>query len=104
MQPPSLPPAPVTAITCRWCAQPMNSADIRCPHCSKLRKDIYADKVKSYIFCLIGVLLIVLSLSTWKSNRRNEFDYFENTSSTDYVLNYLLLAIGIVAAIIGIYF
>src|SRR5689334_4704730 len=104
MQPPPPPLSVVTGQPCQWCRQPMNSADARCNHCGRLRKDIYSDKVKSYIFSIIGGLSIGVSVALWKTTKQNEFDYYESTTTTDNTVSYVLLAIGIVGAIIGIYF
>jgi hypothetical protein len=41
---------------CDWCTKEMPSNAVNCPHCGKLRKDIYNDKVLCYLFNAFGVL------------------------------------------------
>jgi hypothetical protein len=67
---------------CTWCNKEMDSTALRCPHCGKLRKDIYDDKVKCYFFCILGGLLLGVGVGR----------------------NVYLLALGIIVAVVGIYF
>jgi hypothetical protein len=48
---------------CKWCLKEMEAGAIRCPHCGKLRKDIYDDKMKCYFFCIVGGLLLGLGIA-----------------------------------------
>ena len=83
----------------------MNSDAIRCPSCGKLRKNIYTDKIICYTFCLAGGFLIGIAIALWKKAKPTEFDfYYNDTSSTNNTFSYVLLAIGIIAAIAGIYY
>ncbi len=69
---------------CKWCLKEMEASAIRCPHCGKLRKDIYDDKVKCYFFCALGGLLLGFGIS-----------------NSDQV--YVLVA-GIIAVLAGVYY
>jgi H+/Cl- antiporter ClcA len=82
----------------------MNSSDIRCPACGKLRKDIYNEKIICYIACIVGGLLIGMSIALGKKNRQTDFDYYYGTTSGSNSTNTILLVIGIIAAIIGIFY
>lgn len=42
--------------TCAWCAKELPSGAVNCPHCGNLRKDIYRDKVLSYVCGVLAVL------------------------------------------------
>ncbi|HLG38058.1 MAG TPA: hypothetical protein VI461_00270 [Chitinophagaceae bacterium] len=86
MQPPPIPnQAPVK---CQWCSKPINNDAIRCNSCGKLRKDIYEDKVKTYVLCILGGLLIGIAVAFLAKGRQGEW----------------LLAPGILIGIAGIYF
>lgn len=41
---------------CHWCTKEMPRAAKNCPHCGKLRKDIYEEKVLAYSF-MVGMFL-----------------------------------------------
>ena len=91
-------------VNCQWCTKPMNSDATRCSSCGKLRKDIYSEKIRSYIFCLLGGLLIGFSFGFMKGNKR-ELDYYDNSgSSSGNTIGYVMLVAGIIAALIGIYY
>lgn len=109
---PTPPPPPVqqtsSTVQCEWCNQPMDSTAVRCSNCGKLKKSIYNDKIKSYIFCLIGGLGIGFSF-TFLKGKSNDNDMFNayyggGGNSSDHTTGYILLAVGIIAALIGIYF
>jgi hypothetical protein len=83
----------------------MDSAAVRCPSCGKLRKDIYNDKIKCYIFCLIGGFAIGFSIFNMKGHRQNDLENFYNAgNSSGNSLSTVLLIVGILAAIGGIYY
>ncbi|MGA2032037.1 MAG: DUF4339 domain-containing protein [Thermoguttaceae bacterium] len=42
--------------TCEWCTTTIPSAALNCPHCGKLRKDIYKDKVLCWVYCFSTAL------------------------------------------------
>lgn len=90
---------PSTQVNCQWCNKPMDSTAVRCNNCGKLRKDIYTDKMKFYSFCIIGGLLIGFSIGM-SITRRNDFYGNSSGSSTGTIL----LVIGILAGIVGLYF
>jgi hypothetical protein len=105
MDNPTPPVSSAGQANCHWCSKPMNNDAMRCSSCGKLRKDIYTDKVRCYVLCLIGGLLIGISISQWKGSNRNQFEYYYNTdSSGDNTLSYVLLALGIIAALAGLYY
>ncbi len=83
----------------------MNSTDLRCASCGKLRKEIYADKIKSYVFCAAGGLLIGISIALMNGGKKNEVDFYnETTSSGNNTLSYVLLGVGILSAVVGMFF
>lgn len=90
--PPPPPPTHQSSATgqCSWCNQPINSDAIRCNSCGKLKKDIYGNKIKSYIFCIIGGLGLGIGL--------------ELIDKPDNSAGIILLVIGILSALVGIYF
>ena len=54
------------ARNCEWCTKEMPENAIACPHCGKLRKDIWRDKILSYTFTALLVFpLIFLLGGTW---------------------------------------
>ena len=62
----------------------METGAIRCPHCGKLRKDIYDDKMKCYLFCTLGGVFIGFGIAD------SDKVYFS--------------VAGIVIALVGIYY
>jgi hypothetical protein len=103
-QTPPPPPPPAMQANCQWCSKPMNSDAVRCTSCGKLRKDIYSEKVKCYVFCIAGGLLIGSAVAFWNGNSRNQFDYYNDASSVGNTTNYVMLALGIIGCIAGIYY
>ncbi len=90
-----------TQVNCQWCSKPMESTATRCGSCGKLRKDIYTDKVKCYVFSLLGGFLLGVSIVLLGRNRRN-YEFLNNSSSN--TLAYIILVAGIIAVIAAIYY
>ena len=90
---------PATQTNCQWCTKPMDSTAVRCNSCGKLIKDIYSDKIKCYSFCVVGGILIGIGIVTSRSHK-NDFYNASSGSSTGTIL----LVIGILSAIVGLYF
>lgn len=84
----------------------MDSAAVRCSDCGKLRKDIYNNKILSYIFCIPAGLLIGFSFIFMKSHNRNEdfYNYYNSGNSSGDSTGTILLVIGIVLGLAGTYF
>ncbi|MFI5133422.1 MAG: hypothetical protein ACHQEB_03750 [Chitinophagales bacterium] len=78
--------------TCEWCSKEREAGAIRCPHCGKLRKDIYEDKVKCYSCFAVGGLMLGIGIGMHPG-------YGESTTSKT-----LLLIGGVLIAIVGIIF
>lgn len=105
MPPPIPPQAQAPQATCQWCNKPMDSTAINCPNCGRLRKDIYNNKVMSYIFCIPAGLLIGFSFTFNKNHNQNyDFNDFNTANSSGSSTGTILLVIGIVLGLIGTYF
>jgi hypothetical protein len=84
----------------------MNRDAINCPSCGKLRKDIYKEKIICYIFCIGGGLLVGFGGPMIKDKKQNfDFNNFNNAdTSSGNGLAYTMLIVGIIAALIGLFY
>lgn len=109
LTPPPVPP-PVqqssSTINCAWCNKPMDGAVVNCPNCGRLRKDIYNNKVKSYVLCIPAGLLIGFSFRFFGGSRNdNLFDYYNNAGhSSNSTTGIIMVVTGILLGIAGTYF
>lgn len=84
----------------------MAGTEINCPNCGKLRKDIYNNKLMSYVLCIPAGLLIGFSFRFFGSNRNNDiYNYYNNGgNSSNSSTGVIMLVIGILLGIAGTYF
>ena len=87
--PPPIPSQPAPGqVNCKWCSKPMSHDSIRCNSCGKLRKDIYEDKIKCYVLCIIGGFMIGIGFALNDKGREGTW----------------LLVLGVIIALGGLYF
>lgn len=99
-------PSSTTQLNCQWCTKPIAADALRCTSCGKLRKEIYMEKIKCYVLCALGGLLIGIGFSQRKKSNQNPFEnfYYTEQSSGSNTTMYVLLVLGILAALGGIYY
>ena len=45
-------------MVCEWCKNDMHESAIVCSSCNKTRRDIYENKIKTYVFLILGGLSV----------------------------------------------
>lgn len=101
------PPPPLTnQINCQWCSKTMPADATNCPACGKLRKDIYTDKVRCYLFCIAaGLFIATFFILNKKSQPQVDYyNYYGNNNSSGNTGAYIVLVLGIINAIVGIWY
>lgn len=104
---PPPPPQQITSqMNCQWCSKPMPADATNCPSCGKLRRDIYTEKVRSYLFCLAGGIFIATFFILKKKSQpqMNYYNFYDNNNSGSNTFAYVVLALGIISAIVGTWY
>ena len=59
---PKIPPSSTSTRICEWCAESIPEKALKCPHCTKWRKDIAEDRKKFSTNTAASIVLCVLSI------------------------------------------